>query len=139
MESVVSGTYDHTELGLNMHRIWTGYLKTNIVFVWDFPTLCQHRRYLFIYLYTRTRCCHVVSISKREDAGNETLGMSVAVWRLLHVLGVVSRQLANYFDLFSRCDYLQGKGKSSSLLTFFHCIQRVVPAILQGLYSHISS
>jgi len=32
MESVVSGTQDHTELGLNMHRIGTGYLKTNIVF-----------------------------------------------------------------------------------------------------------
>jgi len=42
--------------------------------VWDFPTLCQERRYLFllvIFLYTRAKCSHVVSIRKREDPGNE--------------------------------------------------------------------
>ena len=34
--------------------------------------------------------CDVVCIRKREDTGNETLGMSVCVWRPLFVSGVVS-------------------------------------------------
>ena len=46
-----------------------GSLPLDGIFVWDFPTLCQHRRYYIIY-------CHVVSMRKRED-----LGISVCVWR----------------------------------------------------------
>ena len=33
--------------------------------------------------------CDVVCIRKREDSGNETLGMSVCVWRPLFVSGVI--------------------------------------------------
>ena len=33
--------------------------------------------------------CDVVYIRKREDSGNETLGMSVCVWRPLFVSGVI--------------------------------------------------
>ena len=46
------------------------------LFVWDFPTLCQGLRYLFIYLSICIReqsICHVVTDStrEREDPGNE--------------------------------------------------------------------
>ena len=48
----------------------------NSLFVWDFPTLCQGLRYLFIYLSICVReqsISHVVSDStrEREDPGNE--------------------------------------------------------------------
>ena len=70
----------------------------------------------------------MVSIRKREDPGNETLGMSVCVWRLLLVSGVVSWRIIS--TCFLGAINLQGKEKSSSLQTFFYCIKRVVPAII---------
>ena len=88
------------------------------IFVWDFPTPFNDRRYFFIYLFTRYRepsVCHVVSIKKREDPGNETLGMSVCVWRPFHV-SVTSRIISTCF---LGAINLQGKEKSSSLLKFF--------------------
>ena len=70
------------------------------VFVWDFPTLCQERRYFCLYLFICIRepsLCDLVSIRKREDPANECLCV-VAIAR------VGCCQLANYFDLFPRCD-----------------------------------
>ena len=95
--------------------------KFTFIFVWDFPTLCQDRRYFFIYLFTRDRepsVCHVVSIKKREDAGNETLGMSVCVWWPFDV-SFRSRIISTCF---LGAINLQGKEKSSSLLMFLNCI-----------------
>ena len=66
-----------------------GSLPLDGIFVWDFPTLCQHRRYYIIY-------CHVVSMRKREDPGNKCLCVAA-----ISLLGCC--HLAN-FDLFSRCD-----------------------------------
>ena len=61
--------------------------------------------------------CDVVSVGKREDTGNETLGMSVCVWRPLLVSGVVSWRIIS--TCFLGAINLQGKEKSPSLLTFF--------------------
>jgi len=59
-----------------------------------------------------------------------TLGMRVCVWRPLLFSGVVVwRIILTYF---LGAINLQGKEKSSFLM-FFCCIQRVVPAILQGV------
>ena len=69
--------------------------------------------YLFIYLFICIRerepsVCHMVSIRKREDPGNECLSVA-AITRLISTcfLGAIN---------------LQGKEKSSSLLSFFYCI-----------------
>ena len=34
----------------------TDILSREKVFVWDFPSLCQHRRIGWFYLYTRAKC-----------------------------------------------------------------------------------
>ena len=80
---------------------------------------------LFIYLYAPS-VCHVVSIRKRENHGNECLciaaislfGPGVVIWRIISTcfLGAIN---------------LQGKEKFSCFLFYF--IKRVVPAILQGV------
>ena len=54
--------------------------------------------------------------------------MSICVWRPLLDSGVVSWRIIS--TCFLGAIRLQGKEKSSSLLTFFYCIERVVPAII---------
>ena len=94
--------------------------------MWDFPTLCQERRYFCLYLFICIRepsLCDLVSIRKREDPGNECLCVvalfdsGVVIWRIISTcfLAAIS---------------LQGKEKSSSLLTFLYCVERVLPAII---------
>ena len=85
---------------------------------------------IFLYLFICIRepsVCDVVFIRKREDTGNETLGMSVCVWWPSLESGVVSCRISTCF---LAAISLQGKEKSSSLLTFLYCIERVVPAII---------
>ena len=57
-----------------------------------------------------------------------TLGISVCVWWPLLHSGVVSWRVTS--TCFRTAISLQGKEKSSSLLTFLYCIERVVPAII---------
>ena len=84
------------------------------LFVWDFPTLCQERRYFFLYLFVYESQVFVTwSLLGRE----RTLGMSVSVWRPLFVSGVVSWRIIS--TCFLGAINLQGKEKSPSLLTFF--------------------
>ena len=54
--------------------------------------------------------------------------MSVCVWQPLLDSGVVSWRII--LTCFLGAISLQGKEKSSSLLTFFNCIKRVVPAVI---------
>ena len=62
------------------------------LFVWDFPTLCQERRYFFVCI-RGPRVCDVVSIGRER-----TLGMSVCVWRPF----IMTRLLFSWFDQFTR-------------------------------------
>ena len=97
-----------------------------IVFVWDFPTLCWEQRYFFLYLFIciqEPRLCDLVSIRKREDPGYEALGMQ---WDLGNECCVAAIRVLSVGDLFQNTSTcfpgainLQGKAKSSSLLTFF--------------------
>ena len=83
-----------------------------------FPSILSRSTIFSLFICSRDReasACHVVSIKKREDPGNETLGMSVCVWRPFHV-SVSSRIIPTCF---LGAINLQGKEKSSSLLTFF--------------------
>ena len=57
-----------------------------------------------------------------------TLGMSVCVWWPLLDSCVVCWRIIS--TCFLAAISLQGKEKSSSLLTFLYCIERVVPAII---------
>ena len=57
-----------------------------------------------------------------------TLGMSVCVWWPLLNSGVVSWRIIS--TCFLAAISLQGKEKSSSLLTFLYCVERVLPAII---------
>ena len=89
------------------------------LFVWDFPTLSQERRYFFICLYTRARCLWRGLYWKREDPENECLCVAALYARF----GCC--QLANHFDLFSRFDQFKGKGKSSYHVTFFIVLSKL--------------
>ena len=67
-----------------------------ILFVWDFPTLYISS---FIRLFSREpNVCHVVSIRKREDPGNKSLGMSVCEWRPL--FGHYNSRVSSVGELF---------------------------------------
>ena len=74
-------------------------MMVEIVFVWDFPTLSQERRYFFICLNTRATCLLRGPYWKGEDPGNECLCVAA-----LYHDRVGCCQLANHFDLFSRFD-----------------------------------
>ena len=112
------------------------------IFVWDFLTPFQDRRYFFIYLFTRYRepsVCHVVSIKKREDPGNETLGMSVCVWRPFHV-SVTSRIISTCF---LGTINLQGKEKYLAscvgyIINILHIYYIYISAILYIYYIYIA-
>ena len=79
---------------------------------------------VFIYLFVYESQVFVTwSLLGRE----RTLGMSVCVWWPSLESGVVSWRISTCF---LAAISLQGKEKSSSLLTFFYCIERVVPAII---------
>ena len=85
--------------------------------MWDFPTLCQERRYFFLYLFVYESQVFVIwSLLGREG----TLGMSACQWQPLLDSGVVSWQII--LTCFLGAISLQGKEKSSSLLKFFYCI-----------------
>ena len=65
-----------------------------------------------------------MSIRKREDPGNECL----CVVAITLESGVVSWRIIS--TCFLAAISLQGKEKSSSLLTFLYCVERVLPAII---------
>ena len=82
----------------------------------------------------------MVSIRKREDAGNETLGMSVCVWRPIHVSGVVTWRITSVISTcFLGAINLQGKEKPSLLLMFFLLYLASCAGYIyckESLYSH---
>ena len=75
-----------------------------IFFVWDFPTLCQHRRQLFIYLYMRMKCWSRGLYQQERGC-----------WERVFLCGGHYRSRVLLVNL-------HGKEKSSSLLTFFYRI-----------------
>ena len=62
------------QLAIGSHEFFMIFFKlcvSTIVFEWDFPTLCQHRRHGWLYLYMRANVIVTWSLLGRE----RTLGM----------------------------------------------------------------